>query len=152
MIVVAAVIAAFCLVPLIAGGYGLQGGQRGRGSKVDLSGPAPRLPNGKTSMSGVWGQVRRADVTDSHLPGYVKELPYTAWGKQQWESYDAAKGDYTGSCLPFGMSRTIYGPHPIQFIQDNDNLVFLAEQNTWFHIVPTNGQPVDKDLPPSWFG
>src|SRR3989449_2872465 len=46
--------------------------QRGRGSKVDLSGPAPRLPNGKPSMSGVWGQVRRADVTDSHIPGYVK--------------------------------------------------------------------------------
>src|SRR4030095_9758200 len=92
-------------------------------------------------MSGVWGQVRRADVTDKNIPGYVKELPFTEWGKKQWESYDATKGDYTGSCLPFGISRTIYGPHPIQIIQDNDNFVFLAEQNTWFHIVPT-----------SWFG
>ena len=64
MIAVAAAIGIFCLVPLIAGG---QGGQRGRGSKVDLSGPAPRLPNGKPSMSGVWGQVRRADVTDGKL-------------------------------------------------------------------------------------
>jgi len=81
-----------------------------------------------------------------------KELPFTEWGKKQWESYDAGKGDYAGSCLPFGISRTIYGPHPIQIIQDNDYLVFLAEQNTWFHIVATDGRDFDKDLPPSWFG
>jgi hypothetical protein len=149
MIAVAAAIGAISLASPLAGG---QGAQRSRGNKPDLSGPAPRLPNGKPSMSGVWGQVRRADVTDSKLPGYVKELPYTAWGQKQWDSYDASKGDYTGSCLPFGISRTIYGPHPIQIIQDNDNLVFLAEQNTWFHIVPTDGRKFDEDLPPSWFG
>ena len=149
IIIVAAAAATLCLAPLVAGG---QGSQRGRASKVDLSGPAPRLPNGKPSMSGVWGQVRRADVTDSHIPGYVKELPYTEWGKKQWESYDAANGDYTGTCLPFGLSRTIYGPHPIQIIQDNDYFVFLAEQNTWFHIVPTDARSYDPDLPPSWFG
>ena len=89
--------------------------------------PAPRLPNGKPSMSGLWGQVRRADVTNKNIPGYVPELPYTAWGKKQWDEYTADKGDYTGSCLPFGLSRTLYGPHPIQIIQDNDFLVFLAE-------------------------
>ena len=30
-----------------------------------LNSPAPRLPNGKPSMGGMWGQVRRADVTNS---------------------------------------------------------------------------------------
>ena len=133
---------------------GAQRGQRGGAAAPNpaLNGPAPRLANGKPSMSGIWGQVRRADVTDSHIPGFVKELPFTAWGKQQWESYDASKGDYTGSCLPFGISRTVYGPHPIQIIQDNDYLAFLAEQNSWFHVLPTDGRPFDKELPPSWFG
>ena len=98
MIALAVAIGMLSLVTLVAAGRGLQG-QRGRATKADLSGPAPRLPNGKPSMSGVWGQVRRADVTDSHLPGYVKELPYTEWGKKQWESYDAGKGDYAGTCL-----------------------------------------------------
>jgi hypothetical protein len=152
MIVVALAVCISSLVPLIARGFAFQGGQRGRPSKADMSAAAPRLPNGKPSMSGVWGQVRRADVTDPKIPGYVKELPYTEWGKKQWDSYDAAKGDYTGTCLPFGLSRTIYGPHPIQVIQDNDNFVFLAEQNTWFHIVRTDGSSYDADLPPSWFG
>ena len=61
-------------------------------------------------------------------------------------------GDYVGNCLPFGMSRSIYGPHPLQIIHDNDHLVMLFEQNSMFHIVPTDGRPFTKDLPPSWFG
>ena len=116
MIVVAIAACIFLLVPLIARGFASQTGQRGRANKVDMAAAAPHLPNGKPSMSGVWGQVRRADVTDPKIPGYVKELPYTEWGKKQWDSYDAAKGDYTGTCLPFGLSRTIYGPHSIQVI------------------------------------
>ena len=115
----------------------------------------PRLANGKPSMAGFWGQVRRADVTDARLPGYVAELPFSDWGRQQWESYDRTdpeQGDYAGSCMPFGISRTIFGPQPLAIIQDEDHLVFLAEQNTWFHMVPTDGRPHDPELPPSWWG
>lgn len=129
-----------------------RGGNAGKAAP-DMKGPAPRLPNGKPSMAGIWSQTRRADVTDSRLPGFVKELPFTAWGKQQWETYNPAEnGDYAGSCLPFGMSRSIFGPHPLQIVQDNDYLVMLFEQNTWFHIIPTDGRPFDKELPPTWFG
>jgi hypothetical protein len=127
--------------------------QGARAAQVDLKGPAPRLPNGKPSMAGVWGQTRRADVTNAQIPGFVRELPYTEWGKRQWETYDPVKnGDYAGSCMPFGISRSIFGPHPMQIIQDNDHLVMLFEQNTWFHLVPTDGRPFNKDLPPTWFG
>src|SRR5688572_32344729 len=132
---------------------------QGRGaapkSGPDMKGPAPRLPNGKPSMTGVWDNTRRADVTNKAIPGFVKELPYTAWGKAKWEGYDnfmQTNGDYVGNCLPFGMSRSIYGPHPLQIIHDNDHLVMLFEQNSMFHIVPTDGRPFTKDLPPSWFG
>ena len=120
-----------------------------------MKGPAPRLQNGKPSMTGVWDNTRRADVTNKAIPGFVKELPYTAWGKAKWEGYDTfmqTNGDYVGNCLPFGMSRSIYGPHPLQIIHDNDHLVMLFEQNSMFHLVPTDGRPFTKDLPPSWFG
>ena len=43
--------------------------------------PAPRLQNGKPSMTGVWDNTRRADVTNKAIPGFVESLPYTAWGK-----------------------------------------------------------------------
>ena len=46
-----------------------------------------------------------ADVTkDSLCCKGVKVLPYTEWGKQRWDSYDASKGDYAGSCLPLPFS------------------------------------------------
>ena len=132
---------------------------QGRGSAAPAQAaaarPAPRLPNGKPSMTGVWDNTRRADVTNKAIPGFVKELPYTAWGKSKWEGYDAfmqTNGDYVGNCLPFGMTRSIYGPHPLQIIHDNDHLVMLFEQNSMFHIVPTDGRPFTKDLPASWFG
>ncbi len=121
----------------------------------DLKGPVPRLPNGKPSMAGVWDNTRRADVTNPAIPGFVKELPYKPWGKSKWDNYASfiqTNGDYVGNCLPFGMSRSIYGPHPLQIIQDSDHLVMLFEQNSMFHIIPTDGRPFTKDLPPSWFG
>src|SRR5262245_12830957 len=39
----------------------------------DMKGPAPRLPNGKPSFSGLWSTTRRADVTNKNIPGYIAE-------------------------------------------------------------------------------
>jgi hypothetical protein len=120
----------------------------------DPKGPTPRLPNGKPDLTGLWATTRRADITNPKVQeGHVAELPYTAWGKRQWDNYDVVKnGDYAGNCMPFGWSRTVHGPHPTMFIQNNDYLVVLSEQNTLFHIVYTDGRPHDTDLPQTWFG
>ncbi len=143
------VVASAVMLLILSLGAGFAVAQRGG------SDPIPRLPNGKPSMAGFWQQVRRADVTNPRLTGYVEELPLSEWGLQQWENYDRTdpeQGDYAGSCMPFGISLTVFGPQPIAIIQDNDHLVYLAEQNTWFHMVPTDGRPYDPDLPPSWWG
>ncbi|HUI80942.1 MAG TPA: hypothetical protein VLY24_23620 [Bryobacteraceae bacterium] len=117
------------------------------------TGPAPRLANGKPDFSGVWQSPRMADVTqDMACCKGVKELPFTAWGKQQWDSYDAEKGDYTGSCLPFGLLRSVGGPHPIQIIQNDKYIAMLYEQNSWFHVTPIDGRPHPKDPDATWFG
>src|SRR5581483_9550309 len=105
-------------------------------------GPAPRV-NGKPDFSGLWQRPYVPDMTvtsrngdqmaDQSLPDAKptpgqaapkgppgppkKELPFTAEGKKVWESYDPAKGDYTGSCLPFGLIRSMNSPDPIQIMQ-----------------------------------
>ena len=164
-------------------GTAAQGGQRGgRGANANLppAGPAPRLPNGKPDLSGHWNNpyapnmagARGANALDpmTRMPfdwphkgeplpdakGAAKtyDLPYTEWGLKEWKAYDPEKnGDYAGSCLPFGMSRSINSPHGVQILQTNDATAFLWEQNTWFHWVPTDPNfKWPADLPQAWNG
>jgi len=116
------------------------------------TGPAPKMADGKPDFSGVYQPPRMADVTQSSLccKG-VPELPYTAFGKARWDAYDAAKGDYAGSCLPFGLLRSVGGPHPVQIMQNQKYIAMLYEQNSWFHVTPI-GKPHTKDPDPTWYG
>jgi hypothetical protein len=159
-------------------GGGGRGGQRG--ANLPPAGPTPRLANGKPDLSGHWNNPytpnmagpRGANVLDpeTRLPfdwphkgeplpdakGQPKtyDLPYTEWGLKEWKAYDAEKnGDYAGSCLPFGMARSINSPHGVQIIHSNNALAFLFEQNTWFHWVPLDPNfKWPADLPRSWTG
>ena len=114
---------------------------------------APRLPNGKPDLSGVWDRPYVPDMTKNsrNQRGYP-ELPFTKAGLENWLSYDAANGDYTGSCMPFGMTRSFNSPYPVQIVQNTSAVALLFEQNTWFHVVPIDGRPMPKDPDPTWFG
>ena len=117
------------------------------------TGPAPRLKNGKPDMSGVWNPPYVGDITKSGN-GQVgmPELPFTAAGLKEWQAYDAAKGDYTGSCLPFGLMRNMNAPHPIQLLQNDNYIAYLFEQSSWFHVVPTDGRQHSKLVDSTWHG
>ena len=118
------------------------------------TGSAPRLKNGKPDMSGVWNPPYVGDVTKSgNGQTGEPELPFTARGLAEWNAYDAAKdGDYTGSCLPFGLMRNMNAPHPIQLIQNDNYIAYLFEQSSWFHAVPTDGRPHPKNIDQTWHG
>jgi hypothetical protein len=182
IIAAAAVLALLSLEPTLAAVQGGQRGGGGRGANANLppAGPAPRLLNGKPDLSGHWNNpytpnmagARGANVLDpmTRMPfdwphkgealpdakGAVKtyDLPYTELGLKEWKAYDPEhNGDYAGSCLPFGMSRSLNSPHGVQVLQTNDATAFLWEQNTWFHWVPTDPNfKWPADLPPSWNG
>jgi hypothetical protein len=119
----------------------------GRGAVVD---PMTRMPL-KFARQG-------EAIPDAAAPGAGNaprtfDLPYTEWGLKQWKEYNPTRdGDYAGSCLPFGMSRSINSPHGLQIVQNNDSIALLFEQGTWFHWVPTNGMKWPDDLPVSWNG
>lgn len=141
-------------------------------------GPTPRMPNGRPDLSGVWQRPYVPDMSKNGRgqQGYAEppfspadtpqmrrmlyeggnrmELPFTRAGLADWVAYDPARGDYTGSCFPFGMSRSINSPDPMQIMQDDRYVALLFEQNTWFHIVPIDGRdhPKGDALNPTWFG
>ena len=140
--------AALALLSLAAGPAS---GQEQRSTKA-VTGPAPHKANGRVDFGGVWQTPRMADVTHSEGCCEAVKLDFTPWGKERWEAYDAAKGDYAGSCLPFGLLRSVGGPHPVQFIQDDKYLAQLWEQNSWFHVTPIDGRPHPKDPDSTWYG
>lgn len=115
--------------------------------------PVPRTSAGKPDLSGVW---QRPYVPDMSKNGRGQtgggELPFTPAGLAEWTRYDAADGDYTGSCLPFGMTRSFNSPYPMQIVQTGAYVALLFEQNSWFHVVPIDGRPLPKDPDPTWFG
>jgi len=115
-------------------------------------GPTPRLPSGKVDFSGVWSKPYVPDMTKSgkDQKGYP-DLPFTPWGENEWKTYDAAEGDYTGSCLPFGMTRSVNTPEPMQIMQSDKYFAFLFEQNSWFSVIPTDGRKHGNGIP-TWFG
>jgi hypothetical protein len=65
---------------------------------------------------------------------------------------DQTDGDYTGNCLPFGLSRSINSPDPMQIMQSDKYIALLFEQNTWFNLIYMDGREHPKNLDPTWFG
>lgn len=141
----------FTLPALIAAAQG-SGGAADRNVQVP-SGPAPRLANGKPDLSGLWQRPYTPDMTkDGHDQKGEPNLPFTAWGAAEWKNYDpTVNGDYTGACLPFGLTRSMNSPDPIQFMQSDKYLALLYEQNTWFKVIPIDGREHRKGVP-TWFG
>jgi hypothetical protein len=115
-------------------------------------GPTPRTAAGKVDFSGVWQKPYVPDLTkDGKDFKAVADLPFTAWGEADWKKYDAADGDYTGACLPFGLPRSVNTPEPMQLMQSDTYLTFLFEQNSWFHVAPIDGRK-HRDGISTWFG
>jgi len=117
-----------------------------------VEGPTPRTPSGKVDLSGVWQKPYVPDMTkDGEGQKGFAELPFTAWGDAEWKAYDPAQGDYTGACLPFGLTRSLNTPEPMQIMQSDTYLAFLFEQNSWFTVVPIDGR-AHRNGDPTWFG
>ena len=86
---------------------------------------------------------------DQQGPG---DLPYTPAGAEKFKTYDAGKFDYTGHCLPQGMTRSMNSPFPIEIIQAPKRVAILFEAWNVFHVVPTDGRGFPKDTEPTWIG
>jgi hypothetical protein len=137
-------------------GAGVPGEGSTPGSRSAPSGPAPRLASGRPDFNGVWDHAYVPDMTlSARNPVQQKgagPLPLTPAGAANIGSYDPEKdGDYTGMCMPYGLTRSFNGPFPIQIMQTDKHVAFLFEMGTWFHIAPFK----DAHSPepnPTWFG
>jgi hypothetical protein len=143
---------------------------------VTGEGGPPRRADGKPDLSGVWSPPYVPDMTVNRrdqrgfaeapfspddppaqrqklYAGNKRDLPFTPAGLADWAAYDAATGDYSGSCFPFGLMRSVNAPYPFQIMQDDRHVAFLFEINTWHHVVPiTREYPARMADTPTWYG
>ena len=125
-------------------GSGVPGEASTPGSRNAPSGPAPRLPNGRPDFNGVWDHAYVPDMslsakntTQQKAPG---PLPLTPRGIENIKSYDPEKdGDYTGMCMPYGLTRSFNGPFPIQIMQTDKHVASFKDAHS-------------ADPNPTWFG
>jgi len=108
----------------------------------------PRLFDGKPDFNGVWDIPYTADMGRG-VPG---GLPFTPLGAADFKSYDPSKFDYTGHCLPAGLTRLFNTPMPMEIVQTPKRVVFLFEGFSSYIIVPTDGRKHKQDLEPTWYG
>ena len=126
--------------------------------------PVPRLPNGKPDFTGTWDHPRVADVSKDikgRCAGETQgcssissgELSFTPLGKAENDKKD--KWDYGAHCMPWGYVRSYQTPFPHAYVHHPDRLVVMWEQDNAFHVVPTDGRQLPKDLnelDPTWRG
>jgi len=113
----------------------------------------PRLPDGKPDLSGVWERPYVPDMSrNAANQKGTSPLPFTPSGADTFKSYDPAKFDYTGRCLPQGLTRSMNSPFPIQIVQTPAVFAVLYEAWNVFHVVPTDGRGFPKDMDPTWMG
>ena len=70
----------------------------------------------------------------------IGELPYTAWGEQDFKAYNPEKFDYTAHCLPAGLTRQMNTPMPLEIFQMPKRVAILFEAWNTFIIIPTDGR------------
>jgi hypothetical protein len=113
-------------------------------SEATMRGPAPRMPDGKPDLNGLY-------IAPYHSIKTIDEIKL----KPGAEKYKVGP-EYTFSlgevCLPRGVPDTIGEPYPIQIVQTPTQVVILYEAGDYFRVIPLDGRGHPKDLDPTWMG
>lgn len=167
-------VAALSILPVMSPLAGQDGSAVPSSKNPPKSGPAPRMPDGKPDLSGVWDHPFVIDMAWKKLVGFdgkptdncgaqmkgcsdegPGELPMTPLGAELFKNYDPANFDPTGHCNPMGYTRSINAPVPTEIIQTPKEIVFLHESMFAFHVIYMDGRrhpTADESRQTNWYG
>ena len=129
------------------GGTALATFSNEKGKQVE---PAPKMPDGKPDLSGIWSPDRTFiyDISSSLKPG--EALPLQPWAAKLAKER-MSKNDPEANCLPAGVPRM--APYPWKIVQTPKLMVFLFEGNIHtYRQVFLDGRDHPKDPDPTWYG
>jgi len=121
--------------------------------KINLAAPAPRTPDGKPDLNGVW-KTSRSFLLNS-APD-LKPEDMQPWAAALYNhSADNYRNDTDGiNCLPPGPKASIAlgGGYPVKIVQTPNLAVLLYEYQTIFRQVFMDGRALPEDPNPTWMG
>src|SRR4029079_17612763 len=122
--------------------------------RADLSAPAPRTPDGKPSIAGLWRPTRRLieNITAGLKPG--EAVPFQPWAEALFKTRvaDNAKDDPTSNCIVGGVPRSDFVPYPFKIIETPGLVTILYEAVHSYRQIFTDGRTLPKDPNPAWIG
>jgi hypothetical protein len=137
--------------------------------KVNLTAPAPRTPDGRPDLSGIWmrttrtekpgtapaGQPPLATFQDAGA-GMKGGLPYQPWAAQLMKKRLAGHGleNPDSLCMPQGPLQYHLDPQPREIIQLPHKTLMVFESNYGVRTIYTDGRPLPKlgEPQPYWHG
>jgi len=133
--------------------YPVKGTPRLPDGKANLSAPAPKTPEGKPDLSGVWlvKPTYIENIAKDLMPG---DVPFQPWAKKLFDERRAtlSKDDPTGYCIPGGVPRSDAVPYPFKVVQPPGMVVILYEAVHSFRQIFLDGREIPKDPNPTWMG
>ena len=147
--------------------------------KPVLDGPAPRTPEGKPDLSGIWqlggfggggGRGRGAGAAAApatpdpnaipnsqffEVAGRGAALPLQPWAAElkKKRMADNSKDNPDVWCLPIGLMQYHNHPQPRQIVQTKNLTLITYEANYGLRYIYTDGRPAPNNDPqPWWFG
>src|SRR5688500_4681942 len=158
--------------------YPTAGAPKKPGGEPNLEAPAPRGPDGRPDLAGIWenfGQARSsggisgtggAPLESGALPTALGQffdigsrvpggLPLQPWAAElrKRRMADNMKDNPDAHCLPMGNMQLHTHPQPRKIIQTPDVIVILYEGNGGIRQLFTDSRPLPANDPqPWWFG
>ena len=138
--------------------------------------PAPRMPDGKPDLSGLWenapigsgGGGRRGEAPRALAPGepplasffnigagFPGGLPFKPWAKELLDKRraDNDKDNPDAHCLPMGLLQFHEHPQPRKIVQTKDIVVIIYEANYGLRQIFLDGRASPANDPtPWWYG
>ena len=177
-LIVAVALLGVCASPLLAQWprYRVPAVPRTAAGAPDLNAPAPRTPDGKPDLSGIWENFRKpgdapvrsvnAQFFDDRPPSLVNEfrdigenvkggLPLQPWAAalKQRRTAEHSKDNPDAHCLPLGLMQLHTHPDPRRIVQTPALVVFLYEANYGVRQIHVDGRPAPNNDPqPWWYG
>jgi hypothetical protein len=136
--------------------------------RANLRAPAPRAPDGKPDLSGVWQAQGDPCDTDNGVAAGQKrpkyfvsaagcrnpDLPMLPWATELFRQRRAAnsKDLPISDCKPLATPMRDAFPLPFKIVQTPRLILLLYEQDTVYRQVFLDGRTLPGDPQPSWLG